>query len=305
MTDRSTGTVLVAAGANLSLAVAKSVAGVLSGSSAMLAEAAHSVGDTVNEAFLLVAIRRSARPPDRRHPFGYGMERYFWSLLAAVGVFVLGAGFAAYQGVTALLGDQHTGQVGWAFAVLGLAAAFEGTSFVRAAWQVRRDAAEAGTGWREHLREGADPTLRAVVWEDGVALLGLGIAAAGLVAAEVTGSDVWDGVASLLIAGLLVAVAYDLGRRNMDHLIGSAASPATTEDICGVIAASDGIDAVVEVLTMRLAPEELLVAARVDLADDLTPEQVEHASDEVERQVREQVPEVRHLFLDPTPHERL
>ena len=301
MSDRSTPTVLVAAGANLSLAVAKAVAGVASGSAAMLSEAAHSVGDTVNEGFLLVAIRRSRRPPDREHPFGYGMERYFWSLLAAVGVFVLGAGFAAYQGLSTLLGEPASGPVLWAFVVLGVAFLFEGASFVRAVWQLRGDARAAGAGMRPHLQGDADPALRAVVWEDGAALVGVLTAAAGLGLSELTGSRTWDGVASLVIAALLVATAYELGRRNQRYLIGRAASPALTSEITERIAASDGIDHVLEVLTMRLSPDQLLVAARVDLADELSPEQLEHAADEVERRLRECFPEVRHVFLDPTP----
>lgn len=301
MRDESTPTVLVAGVANLALAVAKLLAGLVSGSAAMLSEAAHSLGDTVNEVFLLLAIRRSRRPPDRRHPFGYGMERYLWSLLAAVGVFVLGAGFAAYQGLTTLLGDHGSGPVTWAFVVLGLAFLFEGASFLRAGWQLRRDARQAGDGMHRHLRGEADPTLRAVVLEDGAALLGLLVAAAGLGLSEATGTRVWDGVASLVIAALLGAVAYELGRRNRGYLIGMAASPEVTREIAKRIAASDGIDDVLEVLTMRLSPDQLLVAARVDLADDHTPEQLEHAADEVERRVREAFPEVRHLFLDPTP----
>src|SRR3990170_7277888 len=138
-------TVLVAGTANLLIAVAKLVAGLASGSSAMLAEAAHSIGDTLNEAFLLTALRRSQRPADSEHPFGYGMARYFWSLLAAVGIFVLGAGFAAYQGISALVHPIDTGPPFWSFVVLGAAFVFEGASFVRATWQLRAEAAEAET----------------------------------------------------------------------------------------------------------------------------------------------------------------
>ena len=129
---------LVAGAANLLIAVAKLFAGLASGSSAMLAEAAHSVGDTINQAFLLTALRRSQRPPDPEHPFGYGMARYFWALLAAVGIFVLGAGFAAYEGITALLHPEETGSPMWSFVVLGAAFCFEGASFVRAVWQLRQ-----------------------------------------------------------------------------------------------------------------------------------------------------------------------
>src|SRR5688500_17927709 len=155
--QESARTVLVAGAANLLIAVAKLVAGLASGSSAMLAEAAHSVGDTMNQAFLLTALRRSQRPPDPEHPFGYGMARYFWALLAAVGIFVLGAGFAAYEGITALVHPKETGSPMWSFVVLGAAFCFEGASFVRAVWQLRAEAAQEGRPVGTHLRTEAEP----------------------------------------------------------------------------------------------------------------------------------------------------
>jgi len=299
--EESARTVLVAGAANLLIALAKLVAGLLSGSSAMLAEAAHSVGDTLNQAFLLTAVRRSQRAPDPEHPFGFGMARYFWSLLAAVGIFVLGAGFAAYQGIVSLINPGETGSPFWSFVVLGVAFVFEGVSFARAVWQLRADAHSARTSIRAHLIRDADPALRAVVWEDGVALLGLALAALGLFLVEVTGSHVWDAIASLAIAVLLVLVAYGLGRQNAEHLIGKAVSPEMQQGIVDVIRRTDGVDEVFELLTMRLAPDQVLVAARVDLASDCTPDEVERAADEVDRRIREGFPEVRHVFLDPTP----
>jgi cation diffusion facilitator family transporter len=293
--------VLVAGGANLLIAAAKLVAGLVSGSSAMLSEAAHSFGDTMNQVFLMAALRRSRKPPDPRHPFGYGMERYFWSLLAAVGIFVLGAGFSAYQGIESLLAPGPEGSATWAFVVLGVSFVFEGTSFVKALVQLHGNAAGAGSPMLHHLRHDADPALRAVVWEDGAALVGLLLAAGGLGLDTVLGVRTWDGVASLAIAALLVTVAYGLGRQNQQYLIGKAASPELQQRIADVLAEADGVDSVLELMTMRLSPDEVLVAARVDLADDLSPEQIERASDEIDDSIKERFPEVRHLFLDPTP----
>jgi cation diffusion facilitator family transporter len=293
--------VLVAGGANLLIAAAKLVAGLVSGSSAMLSEAAHSFGDTMNQVFLMAALRRSRKPPDPRHPFGYGMERYFWSLLAAVGIFVLGAGFSAYQGIESLVAPGPEGSATWAFVVLGVSFVFEGTSFVKALVQLHGNAAGAGSPMLHHLRHDADPALRAVVWEDGAALVGLLLAAGGLGLDTVLGVRTWDGVASLAIAALLVTVAYGLGRQNQQYLIGKAASPELQQRIADVLAEADGVDSVLELMTMRLSPEEVLVAARVDLADDLSPEQIERASDEIDDSIKERFPEVRHLFLDPTP----
>jgi cation diffusion facilitator family transporter len=299
--DESTSTVLVAGAANLLIAVAKLVAGLASGSSAMLSEAAHSIGDTMNQVFLMTALRRSRKPADPQHPFGYGMERYFWSLLAAVGIFVLGAGFSAYQGIGSLIAPGEGGSATWAFVVLGISFVFEGTSFVKALVQLRGNAADADVGMTQHLRHEADPALRAVVWEDGAALVGLVIAATGLALDTVLGGRTWDGVASLAIAVLLVTVAYGLGRQNQQYLIGKAASPTLQQSIADVLAEADGVDRVLELMTMRLSPEELLVAARVDLADHLTPEEIERAADGIDERVRDRFPEVRHLFLDPTP----
>jgi cation diffusion facilitator family transporter len=293
--------VLVAGAANLVIAVAKLLAGLASGSSAMLSEAAHSIGDTMNQVFLMTSLRRSRKPADPNHPFGYGMERYFWSLLAAVGIFVLGAGFSAYQGITALTSSGSEGSPTWAFIVLGVSFVFEGTSFVKGMVQLRGNAADAQAGMLEHLEHEADPALRAVVFEDGAALVGLLLAAIGLGIDTVTGGRTWDGIASLAIAVLLVAVAYGLGHQNQQYLIGKAASPALQQQVADAIGGADTVDRVLELMTMRLSPDEVLVAARVDLADDLTPEEIERAADEIDSRVRERFPEVRHLFLDPTP----
>ena len=136
------GTVLVAGGANLAIAVAKLVAGSLTGSSAMLAEGAHSVADTVNQVFLLTALTRSKKPADVQHPFGYGMERYFWSLLAAVGIFVLGAGFSVYEGIHSLLNPEPVEALLVAYVVLGVSFVFEGTPGLKAVVQLRKEAGE-------------------------------------------------------------------------------------------------------------------------------------------------------------------
>jgi cation diffusion facilitator family transporter len=299
--DDSTSTVLVAGGANLLIAVAKLVAGLASGSSAMLSEAAHSIGDTMNQVFLMASLRKSRKPADEKHPFGYGMERYFWSLLAAVGIFVLGAGFSAYQGISALTSSGDEGSPTWAFVVLGCSFLFEGASFVKGLVQLRRNAADSDTEMTTHLRHEADPALRAVIWEDGAALVGLLLAATGLAIDTVRGGRTFDGIASLAIAALLVVVAYGLGRTNQQYLIGKAAPRELREAVADAIRDAEGVDSVLELMTMRFSPDEVLVAARVDLADHLSPEEIELAADEIERSVREQYPEVRHLFLDPTP----
>jgi cation diffusion facilitator family transporter len=300
MAQGSRSTVLLAGSMNVLIAVAKLLAGLVSGSSAMLAEAAHSVGDTLNQGLLMASLWRSHKPADEEHPFGYGMERYFWSLLAAVAIFVLGAGFAFYEGVSTLTSAGVPGSPTLAYVVLGISFVFEGTSFVKAIAQLRRETRGHRDRWH-YLTTEADPALRAVFWEDGVALVGLLLAGAGIGLDQATGGRTWDGVAALAIAVLLVVVAYGLGRQNQEYLIGRSVSPELRADITRAIDDADGVDAVLELLTMRLAPDQVLVAARVDLADDLTPEDIEQAADEVDAMVRKRFPDVRHVFLDPTP----
>jgi cation diffusion facilitator family transporter len=293
-------TVAIAGLANLAIAIAKTVAGVLSGSSAMLSEAAHSFADTLNQVFLLTAIKRSAKPADARHPFGYGMERYFWSLLAAVGIFVLGAGFSVYQGVQAIIEQAKLESLTITYAVLAVSFLFEGISWVRALLQVRRQARQEGTDTLQHIREVDDPTLKTVVFEDSAALIGIVLAAAGVTLHHVTGQAFWDGATSIAIGLLLIVVAFELGRENKSMLLGQSVDESTRQAIREEIQASPGIDEVVELMTMRLAPDELLVAARVDVQDDASGDALERNAEEVERRLREKFPEVRHVFLDPT-----
>ena len=299
--NRSTATVLLAGGANLAIAVAKLFGGLVSGSSAMLSEAAHSFADTLNQAFLMTALLRSERPPDERHPFGYGKERYLWSLLAAVSVFVLGAGFSVFQGISTLVSGESSGGALVAYVVLAVAFLFDGVSLVRALWQIRREAREAGRSWRVQLVHGAEPTVRAVVLEDTAGVLGVVLAALGLGVDQLTGGHVGDAVASLLIGVLLVGVAYVLGRQNQELLIGQAVTQDLLDGIHREVAGSPGIREVVQLLTMQLAPDEVLLAARVAVDPDAPGSDLEQVADEVEERVRAAYPEVRHVFLDPTP----
>ncbi|GAA0258131.1 cation diffusion facilitator family transporter [Actinomadura nitritigenes] len=297
----TTKTVLVAGAANLLLAIAKLIAGSLAGSSAMLAEGAHSVADTLNQGFLFTSLRRSARPPDRRHPFGYGNERYFWSLLAAFGIFVAGGGFSIFEGVLTMSGHGGSaGDVWLAYGVLALGAVLEGTSWVRAFTQARRETRENGRDIVDHVRRSPDVTFKAALFEDTAAMIGLAFAAAGLVLRQLTGSEFWDGLASVLIGLLLVAVAFVLGRDSMGLIIGRAADPAAQREIRAEIAAAPGVTGVDDLLTMHFGPDELLVAARVNFSDAISADQAEDVAGEIDRRLKERVPIVRHVFLDPT-----
>ncbi|WP_414496314.1 cation diffusion facilitator family transporter [Streptomyces sp. CRN 30] len=291
-TDRGTRvTVLVALAANLVIAVAKAVGGVIAASPALLSEAAHSVADSLNEVFLLAALRRSRRPADRRHPFGYGKERFFWSLLAAVGIFVMGGCFSFFQGIEALTKGAEEELSGYVagLIVLGIAFLAEGASLLRALHQVR---AQGGS-----LR---DPALRTVVAEDGTAVLGVTLAMIGMALHMVTGQVVWEASASLAIGALLVFVAYRLGREARDQLIGEAADPESTGRIHALLCAQPEIDSVEALFTMKTGLDSALVAARIDLMPGLDSERVEEVAVRIKRSIAHTVPEAGEIFLDVT-----
>jgi cation diffusion facilitator family transporter len=305
VSDDSTTTVVVAAAANLGIAVAKGVAGALSGSAAMISESAHSVADTANELLLLVAVKRSDRPADERHPFGYGRERYFWTLLAAVGICVGGGVFSVMQGVNELRkAGEDGGHFTLSYVILGISFALESVSWLQVRSQLSSDARRMNRGMREQLQTTSDPAVTTVFLEDSAALVGLLIAATGIALHQATGSHIWDGLASLAIGLLLVGAGVFLGRQNQRLLIGEAADPRLREALTEQLATYDEIDSVDEVLTSIIGRGEILVAARIDLDDTLTAAQVEALARRIESEVIEAHPTVRHFFLDVTADHR-
>ncbi|MGZ0150422.1 cation diffusion facilitator family transporter [Kribbella sp. WER1] len=299
--EASDGTVLLAGTANLVIAIAKVAAGLLSGSTALLAEAAHSVADTLNQAFLLTALRRSRKPADARHPFGYGMERYFWALLAAVGIFVLGAGFSITEGLRSILAPEPIAALAVIYSVLAISFVFEGSSWLRAVLQLRREAKEAGVPLLEQLRS-AEPAVKTVAFEDSAAMIGLLLAAVGVTLAVLTGDHIWDGAASIAIGVLLIAVAFTLGRDNKAMLIGRALPDDIQREVRTIIGAEPGIVRVLDLLSLQLAPDQVLVVATVDLVDaGTTGAAIEQLAEKVDAEVRRKHPSIRHLYLDPTP----
>lgn len=303
--DESVTTVIVAILANFGIAIAKGVVGALSGSAAMLSEAAHSVADTTNEGLLLLAVKRSNKPPDEQHPFGYGRERYFWSLLAAVGIFVGGGVFAIQQGVRDLIepGGEH-GHYLLTYLVLGIAFVLEGISWSQATRQLRADAVRADRGFRDQLWNTSDPAATTVFLEDTAALAGLLLAAAGVGLHQATGQHAWDSIASISIGLLLAVVASLLGKENRSLIVGEAADPRLRRAITELLSSYDEVTSVDEVLTVVTGRAQVLVAAYLDLEDDLTAAQVEALARRMERDVKGREPFVRHFFIDVTADAR-
>ncbi|WP_248964622.1 cation diffusion facilitator family transporter [Sphaerisporangium perillae] len=294
-------TVAVAAGINLVIAIAKMVAGLISGSSAMLSEAAHSGADTVTEVLLLIAVRRSGHPADRRHPFGYGKAGFFWALMAAGATLLIGAGFSITHGVQTILQGEDLSDLGVSYIVLAIAFLLESISFLRAVHQVREEADRWNVSPQRYVVHTTDTAVKAVVFEDAAALAGIGIAALGLLGFQLTGSPVWDGLASIVIGLLLLGVALHLIRANVSLLIGQAAPPSLQREVLAEIVARSEVSEVVELLTMMLGPDDVLVAAKIDFVDDCTGDRLEQVADEIEHRLVERFPGISHVFLDPTP----
>lgn len=297
-------TVVLAFLANLGIAVAKIVAAVLTGSASMAAEAAHSVADTFNEVLLMVGLRRSGRPADRRHPLGYGMERYIWTLLVAVAIFGMGALFAFYQGVETLVGhpaEETDPLIG--YLVLAVSFVLEAVSWQQAARQVRDAAREEDLPLLAYIRRTDEPTSISVLLEDSAALVGLLLAFAGMGLHQLTGSPLWDGVGSMLIGVLLTTVALMLGRINLNLLIGHQADPRMVADLRERLGAAPEVEWVVDIVTMTVGTDRVLVCARLDFRDALTSGDVERACVRMSQELRNAHEEVDEVFLEPVPRD--
>lgn len=267
-------TVIVAFGANLLIAVAKSVAAAITGSASLVAEAAHSWADAGNEVFLLVANRRSARPADPQHPFGHGREAYVWSLFAALGLFVAGSAVSITHGVQELINPEPASDYLIGYLVLALSFVLEGISFSQSIRQARPEAASFDRDLIEHVMVTSDPTLRAVFFEDAAALTGLVIAAAGLGLHELTGSPTPDAIGSILVGVLLGVVALVLINRNRRFLVGQEADPRVRAAVIQQLLEQPEVARVTYLRLEVVGPRLVSVIGDVDLTGDETESHV-------------------------------
>jgi cation diffusion facilitator family transporter len=296
--------VVAALAVNLAIAACKLVAAVLSRSSATLAEACHSLADSANQIFLLVGLRRSARPPDREHPFGYGPETYFWAFMVALCIFAVGGGVSIHEGVDKLvhphgrpLGDPRS-----AYVVLGASIVLESISLSVALRELEH--LRAGRGLRRTLREARDPTVLTVLFEDLAALSGLVVALAGLIATRLTGVGAYDAIASVVVGLMLVAVAAVLARDAQSLLIGRSAPEADERQIAAIVAARPEVCELVHLRTMHLGPEEVIAALKVRFSGELTVRTLEARINELEAELRRALPRRRLIYVEPGFDER-
>ena len=266
--SESTMTVLIAFGANFLVAVAKSWAAALTGSASMVAEAAHSWADTGNELFLVVANRRSSRPPDQAHPLGHGREAYVWSMFAALGLFVAGGAVSIIHGVNELRAPTPADDFAVGYLVLAISFVLEGTSLLRSIRQANTEARALRRDLIEHVLATSDPTLRAVFAEDVAALIGLILAAAGLAARQLSGSVIPDAVGSILIGVLLVVVALQLINRNRRFLVGEEADPRLRVAVLRALLDMPEVSKVSYLRLEVVGPRLIAITGAVDLTGD-------------------------------------
>ncbi len=291
--------------ANLGIALAKFVASFISGSSAMLAEAVHSVADTTNQVFLFIGLKRAKKPPTPLHPFGFGQERYFWTFVVAMSLFVIGGTFSVYEGIAKSIHPHPLENLTVSYIVLGVSIVLEGLSFWTAWKEFVRQRGDTPTV--NFIRQTKDPVLVTVLFEDASALLGLLIALVGITLSHITGELFFDGLASVLIGILLILVAVFLAWESKSLLIGESASPENVHRILTAVEDTDGIERVGELLTMHLGPDQILVNLSLDFNDNLNAEEIEHTTAELELRIREGVPAATRIFIEaknlaPTRH---
>ena len=267
-------TVIIALAANTTLAILKSIVAVLTGSASMVAEAAHSWADAGNEVFLVIAERRAEKPADATHPLGFGREASVWSLIAAFGLFGVGAGVSVWHGIQSLTAEETEADYLWAYVVLGAAFVLESISFFQARREVRRGARKADVSRVTFLDKTSNPTLRAVFFEDAAALVGIVIAVTGLVLHQVTHQPVWDAIGSILVGLLLGVVAVFLIGRNRDYLVGQAVRPELWRQAFDDLSGSDEVERVTFLHLEFVGPGKVFLVAAVDLTGDDTEAKV-------------------------------
>jgi cation diffusion facilitator family transporter len=283
--------------ANLGIAAAKFIVAAITGSAAMLAEGIHSAVDTGNEFLLLVGERNSAKPPDKRHPFGYGKALYFWALLVALSVFSLGGGLSIYHGITALRHPEPLEDPMWNYVVLGISACFEGYS-----WNVSRKALnkrrKTGASLWQTVHASKDASVFTVFIEDTAALLGLAIAAIGIALGHVFDSPYFDPAASVLIGLLLVGAAFALARETGALLVGEGIGTDATRHVCEILRDDPSIEDVGKLLSMQLGPDEVLLTAAVRFNRGMRIDEVEAAIERLEKAVAAVYPAIRHIYFE-------
>ncbi|MHA1537166.1 MAG: cation diffusion facilitator family transporter [Alphaproteobacteria bacterium] len=287
---------------NSLIAVTKFFAAWLTGSSAMLAEAIHSLVDTGNQSLLLIGMRRAKRPADARHPFGYGAEIYFWAFVVAVLIFGVGAGVSIYEGASKLMAPHPITNAYISYIVLAFAFVFEAGAWWFA-WKGFA-ASKGKLGPLAAIVRSKDPTIFTVLLEDTAAMLGIIVAFLGILLADLTGLGWLDGAASIVIGLILASVAALLAYETKGLLIGEAADPAVVRALRKIVGDTEGVRTINELRTVHFGPRDILLAVSVDFADTMSSRQVEKSVTAIEAAIKQAYPSITRVFIEAqSPHE--
>jgi cation diffusion facilitator family transporter len=293
----STRVIVTALVANIGIAVAKFIAAGITGSSAMLTEGVHSLVDSTNQVLLLYGGRRARKPADEKHPLGYGRELYFWSFVVAIMVFALGAGVSIYEGILHVLHPEHGGSPLVAYVVLGVSFALEGWSTIAAIGEFGKSRGDKS--WLQAIRDSKDAPTIVILLENGGALAGLAIAALGIFISQMTHNPVWDGLASILIGIVLAGLAVLLLIEAKGLLIGESADPELVEAIRVSAETHDGVERVLDVLTVHHSPDKVVSILSVDFDDGISAADVERIVRDIEAKVALDYPIVTQIYVRP------
>jgi cation diffusion facilitator family transporter len=289
-------TIYAAMAANFAIAIIKFIAASITGSSSMLSEGIHSVVDTGNELLLLLGLRLSKKPADDSHPFGYGQELYFWTLIVALFIFAIGGGMSIYEGIRHISHPEPLTDPRWNYGVLGLAVIFEGYSWNVALQQFLASKNE-DSFWKA-LRASKDPTIFTILIEDSAALIGLFVAFLGVLSGHLLGNIYLDGVASIVIGVILCGVALLLAIESKGLLIGEGATAETVASIRKITNNDPSVEKVMKVLTLHFGPQEILLNLEIKFIDDLETEELAIAVERLETSIRTQHSEIQNIFIE-------
>jgi cation diffusion facilitator family transporter len=296
MASGSKKVIYAALAGNALIALTKFIAAAVTRSSAMFSEGIHSAVDTGNQILLLHGLHRSKKPADEQFPFGHGRELYFWSFIVAILIFAVGAGISVYEGVQHLLHPHPIQNPVVNYIVLALAMVFEGGAWLFA-WR-EFSKVKGSYGYFEAVHRGKDPSLFVVLFEDSAAMLGLVIAFFGVLLGHITGNPFYDGVASVLIGLILASTAVWLAYETKGLLIGESANKEVVQAIRRILSDHEPIEHVNEILTMHMGPEDILVNLSVDFIEGATAEEVEASVTQLDRHIKENLPQVKRVFIE-------
>lgn len=289
-------TIYAAMAANFAIAIIKFIAASITGSSAMLSEGIHSVVDTGNELLLLLGLRLSKKPADDSHPFGYGQELYFWTLIVALFIFAVGGGMSIYEGIDHVTHPEPLTDPRWNYIVLGLAVIFEGYSW-NVALQEFLASKNEGSFWQA-VRASKDPTVFTILFEDTAALIGLFVAFLGVLSGHLWNNVYLDGVASIVIGVILCGVAFLLAAESKGLLIGEGAEPETVASIRKITNNDPAVDQVLKVLTLHFGPQEILLNLEIEFINSLGTDELEITIERLEKAIRSQHSEIKNIFIE-------